>query len=159
MIGEFFSRAIEIIGALGVMASILFLSLQIRQYTTATRSATLQALTNRVHDRLLLVPSNPELAQLISSDWTGELDEVQRTQLFYWLSAAIVDVKDIYNQYRMGIIPADFLESRMRIFRRNLFQSPPAQHVWQNMRGAYEDDFILWFEQQIAQGAVERDGW
>jgi hypothetical protein len=49
---EIIAETIKIIGAVGVIASVLYLAIQIRQNTRSERSSTQQQLTDRIHNRL-----------------------------------------------------------------------------------------------------------
>ncbi|MCP5195157.1 MAG: hypothetical protein H6987_19035, partial [Pseudomonadales bacterium] len=133
----------DVVGAVGVIASMLYLAIQVRQNTRTTRSATLQALSGRLTERLLLVATETDLAQLIALDWEAEeLDAVQRTRITYWISAILVDLSDMYNQYRLGVIPYSSLQSRVKVMRQRLFQTEIGQQVWTNLRPVYAPDFV-----------------
>lgn len=140
----------DVVGAVGVIASMLYLAIQVRQNTRTTRSATLQALSGRLTERLLLVATETDLAQLIALDWEAEeLDAVQRTRITYWISAILVDLSDMYNQYRLGVIPYSSLQSRVKVMRQRLFQTEIGQQVWTNLRPVYAPDFVQWFEREV----------
>ena len=140
----------DVVGAVGVIASMPYLAIQVRQNTRTTRSATLQSLSSRLTERLLLVATESDLAELIALDWeTGELDAVQRIRITYWISAILVDLSDMYNQYRLRVIPYSSLQSRVKVMRQRLFQTEIGRQVWTNLRPIYTPDFVHWFEREV----------
>ncbi len=143
-------ESIQIISAVGVVASILYLAIQIKQSTTSARSSTQQQLTERIHNRLLLVATNSELAELISSDWkTTEFTDVQKIQISYWLSAIITDIKGMHTQYKLGLVTESALHGRITVIKRGVFKTDIAVTVWNNIKGESEPEFIRWFEKHI----------
>jgi len=144
------SESIQIISAVGVIASMLYLAIQIKQSTTSARSNTQQQLTERIHNRLLLVATNSELAGLISSDWeTTKFTDVQKTQISYWLSAIITDIKGIHTQYKLGLVSKSTLQGRITVIKHGVFKTDIAVMVWDNIKGESEPEFIRWFEKHI----------
>lgn len=140
----------DVVGAVGVIASMLYLAIQVRQNTRTTQSATLQSLSSRLTERLLLVATESDLAELIALDWeTEELDAVQRIRITYWISAILVDLSDMYNQYRLCVIPYSSLQSRVKVMRQRLFQTEIGLQVWTNLRPIYAPDFVHWFEREV----------
>jgi hypothetical protein len=144
------AEIIQIISAGGVIASVLYLAIQIGQNTRSERSSTQQQLTDRIHNRLLLVATNPDLATLIAADWhTAEFTDVEKVQLRYWLAAIIADIKGIHAQYKLGLVTKSALHGRITIIRQGVFKTDIAVSTWNNVKGDSEADFISWFEKHI----------
>lgn len=144
------AEIIQFITAAGVIASVLYLAIQIRQNTRSERSSTQQQLTDRIHNRLLLVATNPDLAALIAADWrTTEFTDVEKIQLSYWLAAIIADIKGIHAQYKLGLVSKAALYGRITIIKQGVFKTDIAVTTWNNVKGESEDDFISWFEKHI----------
>ena len=144
------AEIIQIISAAGVIASVLYLAIQIGQNTRSERSSTQQQLTDRIHNRLLLVATNPGLAALIAADWrTAEFTDVEKVQLRYWLAAIIADIKGIHAQYKLGLVTKSALHGRITIIKQGVFKTDIAVSTWNNVKGESEADFISWFEKHI----------
>jgi hypothetical protein len=144
------SDIIKIIGAIGVIASVLYLAIQIRHNTRSARSSTQQQLTDRIHERLLLVATHSNLAALIAADWnTAKFTDVESVQIRYWLAAIIADIKGIYAQYKLGLVTKSALHGRITIIKQGVFKTEIAVSTWNAVKGESEADFINWFEQHI----------
>ena len=144
-----------LISTLGVVASILYLSIQIRQNTKATRSAVHQQSANRLQERLLLVCDNDELAELISRDWSDAMTEPEKIKIAYWVSAVISDLRDIHIQCELGVMPYSVLQSRAGVVRKKMFCNELALETWHNLRDASSPDFIQWFEKHVLDAAYK----
>ena len=141
----------QVVGSLGVIASILYLAMQIRQNTKISRSETMHGLTTRLTERLLLVATNNELAGLIAKSWDeDELSKSEKHQLVYWISAIIIDLKDIHTQVQLNIIPKSFLMERTQVMKQGIFNSKLGKEIWCNVKQACDVKFITWFETQMS---------
>ena len=144
------AEIIQFITAAGVIASVLYLAIQIRQNTRSERSSTQQQLTDRIHNRLLLVATNTDLAALIAADWsTTKFTDVEQIQIRYWLAAIIADIKGIHAQYKLGLVTKSALLGRITIIKQGVFKTEIAVSTWNNVKGESEADFISWFEKHI----------
>lgn len=144
------STVADVVAAVGMIASILYLAVQVRQNTKSSRSATMQALTARLSERLLHVATNESLAELIALDWEEtELSPVQRTKIIYWVSAILVDLNDMYGQFQLGVIPYSILHTRISVIRIRLFQTEVGKEIWNNLSQSYSSQFVSWFESEV----------
>lgn len=150
MTSETVSLTIDIVGALGVIASLIYLARQIRQNTVTAESSMLAQLTDRLQQRMLLVVEQPHVAELISLDWDQtELSETQRRQIMFWIAAVLVDLADIFRQTSLGVVPQDVLDSRVTVIRAGIFRSNIGRDIWVMMSPAYSEDFRRWFEREV----------
>ena len=53
----------EFIGSIAVLATLIYLAFQIRQNTAQLASASLQAMADRMENKLLFVAGNPEFSE------------------------------------------------------------------------------------------------
>lgn len=96
----------EIVSAVGVIVSLIYVAAQVRQNTRAVRRATHHALVTTRLDYVALVAADPELARLVrlgSADY-GRLDQDERHRfglvMYYSFSAG----ENFYYQYRQGAL-------------------------------------------------------
>lgn len=99
----------EIVAAIAVVVSLLYVGLQLRANTAAVRSASIQAITSTTADVLLVQSSNPELIRIRrvgDEDHTSlSDDEAYQYYLFYrqfWLNH-----QNNHFQRRLGVIDDD----------------------------------------------------
>jgi len=96
----------EVLGALAVIATLLYLALQIRQNTKAIRGATLNAITE--HKQFELRWSSD-----IATAWRKSLSEPENLtedeswQMAEWMTSSFVARQNEYFQFKQGLIDDD----------------------------------------------------
>jgi hypothetical protein len=95
----------EVIGVLGVVGSVIFVALEIRQNTDAVRSATIQAISEQSFDSNFRLAENPDLlALMLKADNQEPLTDSERFQLFTLLNAILRLNQNRYQQFRLGVL-------------------------------------------------------
>lgn len=96
----------EVVGATGVIATLIYLSVQIRQNTKAVRGAALDAITERKQFELKW---SSEIAGAFrkSIENPAALADEESWQLTEWMTAAFVARQNEYFQYKNGLIDND----------------------------------------------------
>ncbi len=95
----------EVLGVIGVIATLIFVALEIRQNTSAVRSATIQAISEQSYDSNYRLAENPDLLALIRKSNNQEpLTESERDQLFTLWNAILRLNQNRYQQFRLGVL-------------------------------------------------------
>ena len=123
----------ETLGAIGVIASLIYLAGQIRhsreqmeQSTRATRASSYQQWEISVSDRLIRQATEPALARIIrlGTNDLEQLNEDEISQFSMWQYSNMRALDNAYYQYRLGMFDEDRWESAWR--SSSLFRSNPA---------------------------------
>ena len=96
----------DTLAALGVIASLVFVGLEIRQNTIAVRGATFQDLTSAGGEYMRAMAHNPEASALwIKARQTPEeLTSEEQLRYFYMSRTIWHDAQNAYLQYRRGLL-------------------------------------------------------
>ncbi len=135
----------EFVGALAVLASLVYVATQIRQNTMATRLATLQA----AQDSAIGVMGDPardaELARIISLAMAGSSDisEDERSRFFWWFTCCMRAVENYFVQHQAGVLDDQTWNARARAIEGVLL-TPLGRELWQSFRHGYREDFGGW---------------
>ena len=99
----------ELVATIGVIVSLVYVALQIRQNTRAVRGATAHAVTERQQTELHW---SHEIADIFTKaiQTPDELTSSEAWSLSEWLSSAIVMRQNEYRQYRLGLLEEDVWE-------------------------------------------------
>ena len=101
----------EFVAATGVILSLLFVGLEIRQNTLAVRSSTLQALSDSHRDLVLGSLLSEEHSALITRTFQGETADAftdhDNTRLFGYYVVYISHLQNTYMQRAAGVIDDD----------------------------------------------------
>ena len=131
----------EIIGALAVLITLIYLSIQIRQNTRVARSTVRQAISESSQTAASDVINNADVAKLFYGDINGE--KVEGLDWFRLQARCWRDMhhyENVYFQATEGL----FSSSEWAGYRRNiaaLMVMPSYQEYWQHESSLYSDSF------------------
>lgn len=109
-------RVAEAVGLIGVVGSLLFVGVQIRQSATATRAATNAAVADAFRDLSLVQASSPDLARAFAEhagDPAAAPAEAQVLMLGFW--RALFHIwSDVHRQHLNGTVDPALYDSVVR---------------------------------------------
>lgn len=132
----------ELIGAIGVVASLLYVAVQVRQNTRSIRSSTYDALVRSSGEWLSPVIQDPDLAAAFEAAVQGwdRVDEAQRGRVMYLLTQLFRTWENAYFQARQGTLEPG-LWAAWRGVILGYYHRPGIQEWWQLRRHAYSSEF------------------
>ncbi|MFV1985682.1 MAG: hypothetical protein ACC682_00260 [Gemmatimonadota bacterium] len=142
----------DLVGFIGVVLSMLFVGLEVRQNTTAVRSATQQAIADQANTLDLLVASDPAMARLMGRLFEEQItfadaaDDPELLQLAFFVRAALRRVENIYLQVENGVLD----EAAFDRIGYGFYRTPFARSVWVDMKNSFDPSFRAFFDQRIA---------
>ena len=100
----------SIFGGLGVIGSLVFVALEIRQNTEAVRSATIQAISEQSFEAVAQLVENPDLRAAYEAASTGaELAPEQRFHLKIFYRGLMRIQQNRYLQSQLGVLDLETL--------------------------------------------------
>ena len=144
----------ELIGAVTVVLTLLYLAIQIRQNSQAVKNTAAQALLSELNDCLRLGSSNPDTARAVILGQTlfDELSEEGRAQFITWIFAWMRTIEQAYFQYVQGYIDEEMWEGQ-RAHLRQLIQAPAVKTWWSHRRIFFSQRFQNYMDELAAQGS------
>ena len=137
----------EIGGAIGLIGSLIFVGIEIRQNTTAVRGATQQAVSSQVAEMYRIGAENERMAELVSKAFQDisktDISESDYVSLWMYQMMGFRRIENIYLQYKNGLLTKDaFSRIGMGIYRTKI-----VREIWDERRGDFEPDFAEFFEE------------
>jgi hypothetical protein len=132
----------EFVAAVGVIISLVYLAVQIRQNTRSSRAASYQAAVTSISDLMREVGADPDLARIIATGGAdlSTLTPSERMQFNYFALSIIRNFENIHYQYISGAIDEDtWLGWAARI--KSSFATPGAQEWWRGQAPAFSKAF------------------
>jgi hypothetical protein len=132
----------ELLGAIGVILSLVYLATQIRQNTKSLRAAAVDAAADRYIESTRLISLNPELADLLEkgrSDYTALSGVQQRRYRLHYLANSLA-FENMFQKYRQGMIPESQWEGIAGALRHTMDQAGPRQ-AWEVIRSNVGPEF------------------
>jgi len=136
------SAIANVLAAISVILTVVYLAIQIRQNTHATHSQTYHLATSALAEMAGIIGSNKELARIfrIGMMNPGELDEDESAQFGYLGISLFRRFENVFFQYKSGMIDEDFWNGH----RDNIlwfFHRPGMQFWWKDRKFAFSRSF------------------
>ena len=144
----------ELLAGVAVVASLVFVGMELRQNTAAVRAQTRQGLAERNGDFITSISENPELARAFDLRWEpdgisrpGVLTHTDSVQARLAMAGLLRSVENVYLQFNEGVIDETVLESYA--FRQNpVFGTPQFLEYWVAVRDRFDARFVAAFEME-----------
>ncbi len=138
-----FQDWLQIGGIFGVIGSLMFVGLQMKQTQEIALSATYQARANASMELRLAPTESPEFLSSIRKMLTGDTQELtpdQNTYLQLWFYASLVYLENNHFQYISGFLSEEQWQSNMGDLRF-LFSLDVFRSFWEEVPMDWRDSF------------------
>jgi len=136
----------EIVGAAGVIASLIYLAVQIRQSTKVARAETTKDLYLASRSAILEIAANNELTKIWADIREFENEDAARRYAFYQSFFRLYELQ--FNLASHGLLDKDIAQSYMLVIRM-FAQTKYFPDYWQKARGEFNDAFANYVDKQI----------
>jgi hypothetical protein len=142
----------ETVGALAVVVTLVYLSVQLRRNTQATRASTTQALTDSINSSNLVIASDPRLARIYRvgkfEDWDS-LNEDEKFSWSYLATAVCHSLEAVLTHDRLKQADNQSVELAKETLRR-LFAMSTYRRWWEEGHGQvpFTSDFESFVERE-----------
>jgi hypothetical protein len=155
---EAFGAIGEVLGALGVIATLGYLAVQVRQNTTSTRTSSYQAAVGAISDWSKAIGLDPDASRILGSgtaDYASLPDEDRlRFDLIY--HSLFRNFENVFYQHMQGAIDeALWVAWSWRI--RDSLAHPGVRRWWKDARHAYHEPFVRFVEEASFHGSDADD--
>lgn len=146
----------EIIAAIGVILSLLYVGTQLKQSNAMARSSFRQALGSQSTHWAMSIASSPSLAEVLAKVHFEDLEREdatgpERMQIAYAIAGLIGQIFFAFEHWKEGIL-TDEQFAQLYSPRNALLSRPYLASVWPQLRPGYPEDFNKWFEQYFDLG-------
>ena len=141
---------VQIIAALGVVVSVVYLGLQIKQQNVITKAQFGHSLTQRLYERYFQTSTNKEYAEFIAKDWNAdELTPTEETRVQMAILTYLVDIFDVYDKVQDGLVDKSHLDTRINTLKLGVMKTKNAKLVWSYWKWNRTKEFVKWFENEV----------
>jgi len=128
----------EVLGVLGVIASMIFVGVEIRQNTYAVRGATLHAVSQQSLDLVMAGVDNPELRSAVSAARENRLSPEQKDLMNWFFAAKLRADENRFRQVELGILDASTFQ---QLSNHMAYRVPQFAEYWALRGENYAPDF------------------
>ncbi len=140
----------ELAGAVGVIASLVYLASQIRQNTRAVRSATYQSLTDSSMSFSALVAGDPILSSLFDRgmDDFSSLESDARVRFAFLMQSYLRMLENSFHQHRDGMLDEERWQRTASTLRMATVR-PGFSQWWSSPRAPFAASFEAFVNKQL----------
>ncbi len=145
---EAIGAAGEILGAVAVVVTLLYLALQVRHNTLATSSSTQQIHLDAWNAMSTMIIENQEVARLLSmsDEEIAALDPVQQVRLEWFATKVFALWEHVYADILTGLLDAAYGNAFERYYR-DITRKPIFMEFWDSHRDWYYEEFVAHVDQ------------
>jgi hypothetical protein len=149
----------QVIGALAVIASLIFVGLQVRQNTKATRATALQMNADYWLSYFTML-ADKQFSEIHSKGALGrvELEGAQFGQFFFLCRATFMRCENQHHQYLSGLLDDDAYRGYEATIREQIAAFPGVRAMWQLVKHTYGTEFVEFLDRQIASAGEHSRG-
>jgi len=131
----------EILGAIAVVVSLLYLAIQIRQNSRIVKGSSVQSITQTIQSELRWSGDYGEL-MLKVVDAPESLTRLEAFKLGEWMTAAMLARQNEYTQFEQGLIDVQIWHGCLGILK-NILSVPWCRDWWNSFdKGVFIPPFI-----------------
>ena len=148
---------LQVIGMFGVIASLVFVGLQMKQTQEIALSSIYQSRSDTTVEQSMATTGSPELLNALSKNYSGrdhELTMPEAVAFEHYLGATMTMWENNHHQFEMGFLSEEHWQRNLRELKCTL-DSPFRRQLiagWQ-----YRESFMNLIE-QISEQATDSDG-
>lgn len=154
-----FAQISEIVGAVAVVVSLIYVGIQLSANTNAVRAASIQSITNWTQQGLLTIIDDSELAEIrrVGDSDFGSLNEADANRYIVWNRVMWIGMQNIFLQRNLGVADDQIWDTYHKIICVNLV-TPGTVATWSAHKAVLSPDFAAVVEScprfvELTQGA------
>ena len=141
------SSIAEVISAIAIVVSLVYVGIQIQQNTNAINSTVIQDISRWSYDATVIFLDHPELTEAFISACDMEPDDSQSILISSYFAAAMRIQANRYYQVKIGVIDEETvlaLGGRGGVYRHPVFKK-----YWEMQKADFDTDFQQYVENTL----------
>jgi len=141
----------ELIGAIGVIITLIYLAIQIRQNTGALKATSHQETTREASDFVAQIAGDADVARIFNigaKEW-NDLDGDDRLRFSMLLFRVFFNFQNLYNLHQKDGIDNEYWDSQLQIMMW-FMSMPGVLRWWEVGKGQLRKGFVEFMEQEIS---------
>ncbi|TDG12850.1 hypothetical protein E2F43_14925 [Seongchinamella unica] len=154
---KFFTAWMEVLANIGVLAGIIFLTIEVSQNTLATKSEASLAIQTSISESISDLSSNPEVFDVIAKVYAEEeLTEKERLLASFRFHSTLTMMEGALMQYQLGVIDMSVINSFDDELYELTHSSEFARWNWKNQANSFSPQMQRHVAEVIARETKNR---
>lgn len=143
----------QAVAAVGVILSLVFLAIQLRQNTMAVRSSSIQNLVQSLSATAQVNVDNEYLVPIMLKARTDPhgLTEEERARLHFWFIMSIRRFEGVYFQRKLGLVDSEIIDGFERS-HLSIIASKSGRAWWAEGKKIFNSGFVSYIELRLGEG-------
>lgn len=143
----------QAVAAVGVILSLVFLAIQLRQNTMAVRSSSIQNLVQSLSDTAQVNVDNEYLVPIMLKARTDPkgLTEEERARLHFWFIMSIRRFEGVYFQRKLGLVDSAIIDGFERS-HLSIIASRSGRAWWAEGKKIFNSGFVSYIDLRLDEG-------
>ncbi len=146
----------ELVAAVALIISLIYVGIQVKLSTKATQAATAQSYVDTMNGYVGLINSSRNLAKVLHNGANG-LDNLQGEeviQFYAFHDQCFITFEAFYFEWKHGLLAQQLWDTYRHVIISLLMQSGQREY-WQNRKHWYDDEFQRYVEELLeSEGGV-----
>jgi len=141
----------DLVGGVAVVATLIYLALQIRQNTIAVRLSTLHDVKDAISEVNLLAAEQGDLAEILVKGFQDldQLSGAPRARFYTWFHNLFLGYENLYLQYLAGALDPSHW-SGMAQHMKDVSSVPGIQAWWADRAPWFTEEFRNYWENEVS---------
>jgi len=147
-----------IVASLGIIVSLIFVGLQIRQNTHATQSAAAQSVHSNFAGFYTSLQNNPDLLGITIKGLQeyDALTETEKAQMNSMFMAFNLNMQDAFYKFKDGHLAPEFWRS-WELVSQNLFAAPGGKAFWADRGYLFANAYQEYINEDVMKRPISRE--
>ena len=153
---EYWAAIAEIVGAVAVIITLIYLSIQVKHNTKAMQGQAISDVTRNVHEQVNMVLQGQDVAATLKKFASEKaLDPDDAILIDFLLTAVFVARQNEYFQWKQGLLDESVFRSLHHVIN-TLLESPNGQFWWQHEgRRLVAPEFVEFVDEIVKSSSSE----
>jgi len=139
----------QLVAALGVILSLIFLAIQLQQNTKAVRASSIQNLVQILSATAQTAVDNEYLVPLmLKANSTESLSAEERARLHFWFVMCFRRFEGVYFQKHWGLVDSAAIAGFERS-NVSILASRSGRVFWEGAKGIFNSEFVAYMDKQL----------
>ena len=153
----------DIVAAIGVMGSMIFVGVQVHQSTRSIRASILQQQAGQWQryaewwQQLFTNLSDPKIATTFYKGVAGrDLEQAEFSQFFLMCKTLLTGIENLHYQLQEGLADKEVYAGFQVSLKEQVFAFPGIRAMWQLTRHSYGSDFAEFLDEIVASTPIHQ---
>ncbi len=140
----------ELVGGVAVLATLVYLAVQVREARKALVANTYQSRTDSLGSRYLTTATDTEFLMALFRETEGEDLTALETYRAKWYWRAVTnEIDNAHFQWQQGTFPPEQISAIAKTIGPNMKSSPLVMEWWESNRAFERPEFSAWVDKAI----------